>query len=66
MPGEDPCGNHRDGDEYGVCSEVVKVTFPEGDKDQFIRVLRWALEDHDSGGSISNDTPGTIEFREIK
>jgi len=49
-----------------VCTEIVKVTFPEGNKDQFIRVLKWALEDHDSGGGINGSTPGTIGFKEIK
>jgi len=49
-----------------VCTEIVKVTFPEGNKDEFIRVLRWVMDDHDSGGHISNLTPGTILFKEIK
>lgn len=49
-----------------VSTEILKVTFPDGDKDHFVRVLRWILEDHDTGGGISNLEPGTIEFDEIK
>jgi len=49
-----------------TCVEVVKVTFPEGDKAGFIRVLKWAMEDHDTSGHLRNETPGTIQFKEIK
>lgn len=49
-----------------IRTEVVKVSFPEGNKDKFIKVLRWVLEDHDTNAHIGNETPGTIVFKEIK
>jgi len=52
--------------DHEICIEIVKVTFPKGNKDQFVKVLKQVIENHDTGTHLNNYTPGPIEFKEIK